>query len=220
MRDAEGRISKERPSQALVLVASIDGEPRQNHDRNRIAQVPSELPRNRSESDCARGERVVADDGLAITSYIGSRGAACLVGASAASEPVVQDRLARIEAVDLVNLGQGLRRPERHALFPGWARPHGLEKPLVRLRRSIQALKESAIVLGSDREHGAVQKRVLGRSTCGFENEIRPILPGEFGCPVDQLTDLRLDPKIERFAFPALLRYGSHMEIWNEDSML
>lgn len=104
------RISKQRAPQTPPLKPSIYCQTGQHDDGNGIRHIPSEPAWRRSLRDGAGGEGIICDNPLPFQDHICSGSAACLVRPSAASKPIIHDRLARIEGINLMLVGQRLGR--------------------------------------------------------------------------------------------------------------
>lgn len=119
LSDAPRRIAKHCPPQPASLVIAIHRQPGQDHDRDRIRHVSPELPRNAGLCDGAGGEGVIAGDVLAFTYCVSPGCATSLIRQCAAFKPVIQYRLARIEAVNLMIVSQRFGRRKRRAHSQG-----------------------------------------------------------------------------------------------------
>lgn len=95
-------VAEQGAADALNAPGSVHGEASQNGDRNGIRHVPPEPAGGGVHGDGAGSESVVGDDAVVSRDNVGSAGAADLVGARTAFEPVVLGGLAGIESPKFV----------------------------------------------------------------------------------------------------------------------
>lgn len=111
--NAAGGVAEEGSADAAGLPVPVDGEAGEYDDWDGAGHVAAEAAGSGVDGDCARGEGIIGDDTGALAENKGSRGAAGLVGAGAAFEPVIERRLAGNERGDVVVIGERFGRRER-----------------------------------------------------------------------------------------------------------
>lgn len=103
-------ISEERGTEASPLMRPIDGQPNEDHDRDRLRHVAPHPASGDGVSDGAGGQGVVADDTAATDYHERPRGTGTLVLQCSALQPVVQLRNSAFEGRNVVLAGEMLRR--------------------------------------------------------------------------------------------------------------
>ena len=119
LSDTARGVAKHGAPQSTSLVTEIHRQPGQDHDRDGIRHISSELTTDDRVCDSARGECVVADDAFVFTDYVGPGGATRLVRAGATSEPFVYCSFTRSKGVNLMVLCQRLRSRKRRVQSHG-----------------------------------------------------------------------------------------------------
>ncbi len=79
------------------------------------------------------------------------------------------------------------------SFFPRGRRSKASPQSFIGLRSRIESLEELSVGFWTKGENGAVQERFLRRMAGSVEHKIRPVLPCQRGCAVDQVADLWLD---------------------------
>src|SRR5216684_3615026 len=151
---AQQDVLEKRAAEAGALVLAVDGEPGEQDRRHRArAWLPLERSRSRVfRSDLRGGERVVADDGLAVLErrHEDTGGVGCLGGVRMSLQPLVECGLAALELVEAMALPERLGALVRHALLGGENARLGEEllKTGLFLRRAVEELDEAVPLLG------------------------------------------------------------------------
>jgi hypothetical protein len=84
----------------------------------------------------------------------------------------------------------------------------GFEKPLVRLRRRVEAGEELSIGLRRHGDQCPVEKRVLRGPTRRIDDEIGAVLSKRAGSLVNELSDFRLDTDVESASVGYFVLHG------------
>lgn len=169
-------ILEKRPANADVLMISINGEPREEHNRNRPASGFA-LAHSLCcilGSDLSSGEGVVADDGLSVAGGdVDAGGTRSLCGSGELLQPVVECSLAAFERVEQVPLLKRFRLGVRHpGLLEHVRLVEQLVEPGVVADGAVDGIDKLVPALLVERERGAVSEHAfsLGES-CG-EDEV------------------------------------------------
>lgn len=106
---ALGGVADERATKTLVLTCAIDRQSAKHRHRNRIGHIAPKPWRRRDNCHRSGGERVIGDNARTLANDVSSGRAARLIGAGAASQPVVESGNAAVESGEFVGVGYRAR---------------------------------------------------------------------------------------------------------------
>jgi hypothetical protein len=148
-------------------------------------------------------EARAAGDALAFTDDVRPGGAADVIRACAALEPVVERRLVRRQAVDFMIFSQRLRRRKRHAHSQTAGVCMLLRRRLFghggAFRRARNCRYAFGLTVRTVRS-SEVSLFMMGGAASGVQNKTGAILARELRGSIDQFAQLGLDADVERFA--------------------
>lgn len=111
---AEHGILQQCGPQSLSLPVTVDREPAKDRHRDRVGHVAAQRSRSVCNCERTRRETIVADDAIGLADDIRPRCPTELIDAGAATQPVVQTRIAAVERGKIMRLGEQRRCTESH----------------------------------------------------------------------------------------------------------
>ena len=109
---AEHGILQQRSPKSLSLPVTVDREPAEDRHGDRVGHVAAQRSGSVCSRECTRGETIVADDAIDLADDIRPGCPAELIDAGAATQPVVQARIAAVEHGEIMPLGEQRRCTE------------------------------------------------------------------------------------------------------------
>lgn len=103
---AEHGILQQRGPQSLSLPVTVDREPAEDRHRDRVGHIATQRSRSVCSRERTRRKTIVADDAINLTDDIRPGCPTELIDAVAATQPVVQTRIAAVERGEIMPLGE------------------------------------------------------------------------------------------------------------------
>ena len=110
MRHTERRVSKQYSTDASSMKTTVDREPGEDNNWNRIGHVAPESAGSAFRCDRARGERIIADHTRRDADHVSARGSADLIRMSPPIQPIVERWLTTAKFPGVMQTREWLRR--------------------------------------------------------------------------------------------------------------